>query len=328
MLLTSPLPFRATCKHPLFFTDMKNRLAILNYHQIPEQADTLQPQACHRDIFRKQLQALGRYFNVVAIEDGIRDLREGRLRRNTVVITFDDGYRNNHEVAYEELTRAGLPATFFIATAYLDGGRMWNDTLIEAVRRSPARSLDLAKFGLPPVSLASDSDRLAAIQTLIPAFKYMDSAQREAAVNRFADMAGARLPEDMMMTSAQVKALYDGGMTIGAHTSSHPILRRLSPEDARRDIASGCDYLHTLLGVAPRFFAYPNGKPGQDYDKRHVEMLSELNFEAAFSTEWGFADATMNRFELPRVGFGVYTGWRFSLRLLRSYFEAPARFAA
>ncbi|NNF17392.1 MAG: polysaccharide deacetylase family protein [Gammaproteobacteria bacterium] len=307
---------------------MKNRLAILNYHQVPADADPLHLNTCHRHIFRKQLESLARYFNVISIDEGVRGLFAGKLHRNSVVITFDDGYRNNFEVAFDELQRIGLPATFFIASDYLDGGRMWNDTIIEALRSTRKTALDLEQFELPILPVRTNAQRVAAINAIIPVFKYLQPDEREQAVRRVAKIAEVDLPDDLMMTSAQVKSLHAGGMTIGAHTASHPILRRLPAQDAREDIIAGRDFLEQLVGCKLRYFAYPNGKPGQDYDKTHVQMLSELGFEAAFSTQWGFADRSINRFEIPRVGFGDHVGWRFSLRLLRSYFEAPVQFAA
>ena len=70
-------------------------------------------------------------------------LQQGRLPPRALAITFDDGYADNRTVAAPLLERHGLPCTFFVATGFLDGGRMWNDTLIETVRRAPGQTLDL-----------------------------------------------------------------------------------------------------------------------------------------------------------------------------------------
>ena len=301
---------------------MKNRLAILNYHQIPEEQDVLHPYTCDRRIFRKQLQTLDRYFNVVSLDQGVAAMREGRLGRNSVAITFDDGYRNNFEVAFEELKAIGLSATFFVATDYLDGGTMWNDIVVESVRRTTKTSMDLKDFGLDSITLGSDIERIRAIDLLLSKLKYLEYSERQKAVLRFSRQADVTLPTDLMMTSEQVIALHEGGMLIGGHTASHPILLRLSEEDAREDIQKGREFLKELLGVEPRLFAYPNGKTGQDYNGTHVKMLAGMDFDAAFTTQWGYADASTNRYELPRVGFGIHTGWQFGLRLLRSYFES------
>jgi peptidoglycan/xylan/chitin deacetylase (PgdA/CDA1 family) len=64
------------------------------------------------------------------------------------VITFDDGYADNVEVALPILLRYEIAADFFVSTGFLDGGRMWNDTVIEAFRATPLDRVDLGDFGL------------------------------------------------------------------------------------------------------------------------------------------------------------------------------------
>ena len=87
--------------------------------------------------------ALRRYCHPVPLIEGVRGLATGSLPDRAVTVTFDDGYADNAEVALPILQRHGVPATFFVATGYLNGGRMWNDSIIEAIRRAPATELDL-----------------------------------------------------------------------------------------------------------------------------------------------------------------------------------------
>ena len=81
------------------------------------------------------MRVLARYFRPCGLAEGLRQLRDGGLPPRSVAVTFDDGYADNARIALPILREARVPATFFIATSYLDGGRMWNDTVIEAVRR-------------------------------------------------------------------------------------------------------------------------------------------------------------------------------------------------
>ncbi len=307
---------------------MLQRLVVLNYHQVPEQPDRLRPDQVDRTVFREQLKTLCRFFNVVALGDGIDAMRDGSLPPRAVSITFDDGYRDNHDVALEELAKAQCPATFFIATDYLDGGRMWNDTLVESVRLTQRPSLPLDAFGLEgSLRLQSNADRIKAIRTLIPAFKYFEPDVRQRAVQTLAELCGEALPQNMMMTSEQIRALAAAGMEIGGHTSSHPILLKLTDDEAREDIRRGRDALTDLLGSVPRFFAYPNGKLNQDFSRAHTEMLPELGFDAAFSTHWGYVSSAMPAFELPRMGFGRHTGFKLALKTLRGFFDEPGDFS-
>jgi peptidoglycan/xylan/chitin deacetylase (PgdA/CDA1 family) len=244
-----------------------------------------------------------------------------------VCITFDDGYADNVEVAGPILARYGLPATFFIATGFLDGGRMWNDTLIETVRAARGAELDLTELGLGRIALGSSTERAAAVAALIGRCKYLEPVARAAKAEALAQAAGVTLPRDLMMRSDQVRALHGAGMEIGAHTVSHPILSAIPLEQARQEIVASRDRLESLIGAQVRSFAYPNGKPGVDYGSEHVEAVRGAGFEAAVSTVWGAAEARHDRLQLPRVGFSDASRLLLGLKLLRAFTEptAPTR---
>jgi len=211
-----------------------------------------------------------------------------------------------------------LHATFFIATGFLNGGRMWNDTVIEALRRAPPGELDLSALGLGRYQVDSADSRRAAIQALLRQLKYLPMAERLAQVSALAARVGQPLPDDLMMTTAQLLRLRDAGMGLGAHTVNHPILARLPASAARQEIAQGRAELEQLLGQPVPLFAYPNGKPGEDYGSEHVAMVRELGFEAAVSTAWGTPRGARDFFQLPRFTPWDRSNGRFVLRLARN----------
>jgi peptidoglycan/xylan/chitin deacetylase (PgdA/CDA1 family) len=122
-----------------------------------------------------------------------------------------------------------------------------------------------------------------------------------------------------MLTTAQLRELRDNGVEIGAHTATHPILTRVEPDAAREDIAVCKETLQGILGEPVRLFAYPNGRPGHDYDASHVAVARELGFSAAVSTAWGAASAGCDLFQLPRVAPWDRTAGRYAARLVASY---------
>ena len=294
------------------------RLSILIFHRVVAQVDPLFPDEVHAARFDALCGWLARDFNVLPLSPAVRRLREGSLPRRALSITFDDGYADNHDIALPILQRHGLHATFFVATGFLNGGRMWNDTVVEAVRSSPLSSLDLGSLGLQGVtrlSIASLAEKQSAIRQLLSAVKYLDPAHRLAVVNELARVSIAELPDDLMMTSAQVVGLHAAGMTIGGHTVNHPILAVLSDADARREIAVGRDTLQDTIQAPVTAFAYPNGRPSEDYSPRTVELVRELGFELAVATSWGAARVNADHYQLPR-----FTPWdrsrgRFNLRI-------------
>jgi peptidoglycan/xylan/chitin deacetylase (PgdA/CDA1 family) len=131
-------------------------------------------------------------------------------------------------------------------------------------------------------------------------------------------MADADLPDDLMLTSQQVRALHDAGMGIGAHTVTHPILTRISDETARSEAGEGKRTLERLIGVPVTLFAYPNGRPGRDYDKRHVGLIRSLGFHAAVSTGWGAATRESDVYQLPRFTPYGRTPTEIGLRFMRN----------
>src|SRR5262245_30780784 len=120
----------------------KRRLLILTYHRVLAEPDPLVPEPTGRH-FREQLEILERSCTFLPLATAIERVRDGTLPRGAVSITFDDGYRNNHAVALPILRELGVPATFFVATAFVAGGLMWNDKVIESIRACKRRQLDL-----------------------------------------------------------------------------------------------------------------------------------------------------------------------------------------
>ncbi|WP_163360867.1 polysaccharide deacetylase family protein, partial [Escherichia coli] len=82
------------------------------------------------------------WFNVLPLDEAAQRLKDGSLPARAAALSFDDGYADNHDIALPLLQKHGLPCSFFIATGFLDGGRMWNDTLIESIRLSTKPLLD------------------------------------------------------------------------------------------------------------------------------------------------------------------------------------------
>jgi len=256
------------------------------------------------------------WFNVLPLQEAVTRLRTGSLPSRAASITFDDGYADNCLVALPILMQSKLHATFFIATGFLNGGRMWNDTVIEAVRRTAKPELDLTHVKLGRYPTSSLSQRRSTIEAIISAAKYLPQARRDDVVACIQDSAGAHLPGDLMMSDDQVRRLNDAGMEIGAHTRTHPILAKCSNAIAEREIGDGRDDLAALLGAPVRLFAYPNGKPGRDYGPKDVSTVKRMGFDAAVSTARGAARQGADVFQLPR-----FTPWAVP-RLPKLHFAA------
>lgn len=301
---------------------VRGGLSVLIFHRVLQRPDPLFPDEPDARRFAEILGWVGRAFNVLPLDRAIGALTSGQLPPRALAITFDDGYADNYTVALPVLQRFGMHATFFVASGFLDGGRMWNDTVIESIRACKASSIDLGMLGRHDIS--APAARRRAIDSLLPQIKYLEPSVRLDCAQRVAERCEAVPPDDLMMTSEQLRALHGSGMGIGGHTRSHPILARLRDEDAREEIEGGKADLEAILRQPLKLFAYPNGKPGTDYLARHAIIVREAGYEAAVSTAPGVARPMSDVLQLPRFTPWDRTALRFGLRLVANMRVAGA----
>src|SRR5437660_179327 len=267
----------------------RNRLSILILHRVLPKGDPLFPNEPVATEFDELLRHIKSTYNVLRLSDAIERLQAGSLPRRALSISFDDGYADNLSVAAPILRTHGLPATLFITTGYLDGGSMWNDVVIEAFRGTKRSQMDLTHIGLGIHPLASIDDRRVAIERVLGHIKYLPRQEREQRAQDVLHAAGVTLPAGQMLSRDSVRELLDFGFEIGAHTVSHPILAKTPANEAWHEIVESKRQLEEILGRTVQLFAYPNGKPHEDYVGEHVRMVREAGFRGAVSTASGAA---------------------------------------
>ena len=299
----------------------RGRLLTFFFHRVLEQPDPMQPGELDARRFDEVLRWIGAQFEVLAPLEACTRWAAGRLPARAAAISFDDGYRDNHDVAMPILKRHGMTAAFFIATGYLGEGVQFNDRLTEAFRDLSGDAIDAQWLGLGVLPTGSHSSKLAALEKVREAVKYLAPAARAAAVDRIEAQCGSHgrglQRGRVMMTKQEVLALAANGMEIGGHTVSHPILTALDDAAAFDEIGSGHRALQTLLGKPPVLFAYPNGRPGTDFDQRHAEMARRAGFAYAFTTARGAATRSSDAMMLPRFMPWNTDRVRFQLQALR-----------
>lgn len=300
----------------------KAKLSVFIFHRVLAEADPMLSDEPDVHQFDQMLKWIGSDFNVLPADEAVACLRSGTLPARSATITFDDGYADNFTQALPVLQNHGLSAAFFIATGYLDGGRMWNDTVTEAVRRFPGAELNLDDLGLGQHAAVTLPEKAATRDRLLKRLKYLPWVERLELCRRIGERVGASLPDDLMLRSDQALALRHAGMVIGAHTVDHPILSTLPPEEVRRQIGDSRCYLEDLLGERVGLFAYPNGRLGKDYRPEDVEIVREMGFDAAFTTAWGVARNGGDPFQIPRFTPWDRVAWRFKLRLVENMVQS------
>jgi peptidoglycan/xylan/chitin deacetylase (PgdA/CDA1 family) len=293
------------------------RLCIVNYHRILEEVDPLAAGELDVNAFRWQMRLLADCFNVMPLSAALEAMATNRLPPRAVCITFDDGYRSTHDLALPILKQFDLPATVFVTTGFIGEGNMWNDTIREAVRILPGDMLDLSEQKWGVFALGTPEQRKDAVVRLTEIAKYLPPPDRLALTSELARRASGQPEPGLMLTPEMIRALERDRVEIGGHTVSHPILTRLDDDVARFEIEECKRQLDAICSRPVRYFAYPNGKFGIDFDARHMTLAREAGFSAAFTTAIGAATGAHDRYRLPRSLPWDTTRSMYAVRLLR-----------
>ena len=301
---------------------LHNPLSILIYHRVLSKKDTMRPGEIIAEEFDCQMATVSEFFNVLPLPLAIDLLYSNKIPPRSLCITFDDGYADNYTTALPILQKYNLPATFFISSGYLNGGCMWNDKVIESIRTTPYRYLELPKIGIKEINafhLTNEHERHQSAQTLISYLKYLPFNKRSKAVEYIVQSASGVIPTNLMLSDNQLIELANSGMAIGGHTITHPILSAVNDMQAEKEIRQGKLQLENIIGKKIDTFAYPNGIPHQDYETKHSHMAKEAGFKAAVSTQWGVSTINTDPYQLKRFTPWNRTKWKFLLRLLHNY---------
>lgn len=298
------------------YLSKEGRVCVITYHRILEHRDPLLETEPDLETFSWQMETLAACFNVLTLPEAILAIKENRVPPRAVCISFDDGYRSCHDLALPILKRLGLHATVFVTTGYLDGGNMWNDRIIEAIRHLPEGPLDLREVGLGLHPMSGMEERKTIAQKISDDSKYLPADTRNSVIEKLESLAGLTQDSRLMLTREMIVNLSEQGMEIGGHTVTHPILAKLKDSDARFEIVENKRVLEKIIGKTIALFAYPNGKVHADFDERHITMVKDAGYTAAFTTALGVATSANDFFQIPRSRPWDLTPFIFSVRLL------------
>ncbi|MBU3070884.1 polysaccharide deacetylase family protein [Aestuariicella sp. G3-2] len=293
------------------------RLSILVYHRVLDRVDPMRPGIPDVMGFDWQMEVITRYFQPLSMMDALARLDEGTLPPRSVCVTFDDGYADNLIHALPVLQRWNVPATVFVSSGFLDGGRMWNDSVIEAFTASDKTIFELPELGFEKVDITKPETRMQTCYEVIKRIKYIQPEQRLEKVSEICKALGSpKLPDNLMLTRDELRLLSKAGIEIGNHTVTHPVLTAIDNQSVLRELKDNTRDLQDVTQKPVKYFAYPNGIPNKDFNEEHKNIVKDLGFEGAVTTEWGVSSRSTDRWALPR-----FTPWdkspqRFAMRII------------
>jgi len=257
-----------------------------------------------RHRFAEQMEAVANVFNGLDLPSAMDRLSRGDLPKNTILITFDDGYRDNLTEALPVLEKYNVPATIFITTGLIDHEtNLWWYEIEHIVK-----SLSLLEFTwrkkLYLLPLSTDSDKNLAVNTLETLFKGLDQLEQERLLVLLKDCGDSTYSYDKeMLTWEEIRELDNHPLiTIGAHTVNHSVLSHVSENELRDEIVHSKMILEEKVGHKISHFAYPFGEAGQ-VGPREFSISATAGFKSAFTTRPGhlFPEHRNHIHALPRV---------------------------
>lgn len=265
-------------------------------------------------------------YTVVSVREVVESVSNGRaLPPRSVAFTLDDGFYDQARSALPVFERFQAPVTLFLATDMQDQ-QYWSwDYKLEYLFKNTSRRSVKADFGDGPseLSFASPEEKRNLIRILRNFYKCQPNEAAESAVVAFSERLGVGLPaeapdEYQPITWAQARDAESDYIEFGPHTKRHPILARVSDEQAKSEILGSWRALKENLTNPVPVFCYPSGREGIDFGTREQKIVKQAGFIGALSADPGYVDLTGNdnlyalkRFSFPNnmAQFKQYCSW-------------------
>jgi peptidoglycan/xylan/chitin deacetylase (PgdA/CDA1 family) len=298
----------------------RNLLLVLTYHRIgnrdddPFDSDVF---SASGDQLNEQISYLKRHVSLVTLEEAVAFVDgtiNEKTRRCRVLITFDDGYLDNYEVAFPILRSHGVQGVFFLTTGLLGSCDVpWWDHIAYLMKTAGQRRFCLRY----PAELVVDFDKngmAKSLQDVLSLYKRPENTDPTRFIcDLREEVKGSDLPEAMrrFLNWNEAREMASGGMAIGSHTHSHHVLSQLRPDQQRQELAQSRALLSAQLGMEVDALAYPVGAASSFSDQTQ-QLAQEVGYRAAFSFYGGTNLPGMTqRYNIRRVGVGGQSWPRF-----------------
>lgn len=288
---------------------------IVLYHGVSDASTPYLP-TTSVDVFQNHVQYLANYCHVLDLHDAVERMEAGDLPERAVVITLDDGYRDNYSHVFPILKQFGVSATIFLATGVIgNAALLWHDQVCRMISQTTVKKLE--NFGSVDGYNLENSEGKRLTQEGV--LWYLRSLNDDVRVTQIACLAHElEVPDtysdpNLMLNWQEVKEMHRAGIRFGAHTVSHPILTRLSLENVIQEIRLSKQAIEHELQEDVLAFAYPSGR-AQDFSGDIKDILKQEGFRCAVTTMAGANRQAEDLFEMKRVGFWDQDMNTFGLR--------------
>ena len=243
---------------------------------------------CSRNTFLKQVRYIRHNYRALTLAELASCIKKQKpVPANAVVITVDDGYEDFYRFAYPILKEEGVPATFFVATGFVNRDLwLWTDQVGWLLRKEfvVPESKQISGFNVKP-GRYDNVRRLSLRNALLAHLLTIPDDEKHECIAELSNITCRPLPtespeEFAAVTWQQLQEMQDNGIEIGGHTVTHPSLGQVDYARAKQEIVGCMSDLTENLGDRPRTFCYPNGMPS-DFQSFLPGLIADAGFVGA-----------------------------------------------
>lgn len=292
----------------------KKGVRILTFHQISNENFCPLEMNIKISIFEALIKHLKNNYSIISMSRLLKAIKtKTKLPQNSIIFTFDDGYRDNYTNAYPILKKYAIPATIFLTVRLINKTEsLWYDKIVCAIKNSKKDYLDLQKYNLGVYSLSSIEEKQLAVRSIVVSVKYWKTEERNFLVKVLIENLGVKeCGSDCtcaLLSWDEINEMADNGIEFGSHGMSHSILTTLSKEEADYEIRESKRIIREKTGKDVDIYAYPNGSV-KDYNETIINLLRRSGYRTACTLIEG-SNNKISPFELRRfcVTKGMVSG--------------------
>ena len=289
---------------------LRNQSVVLTYHRVldDERAPLTNSHpgiVVSDSVFEMHMRVLRQHFNPISLDEFQAHLEQKAiLPERSCLVTFDDGWLDNYEIAFPIIQKYKIPAVIFLPVNYISGDSMfWQEEIQMMLSRMLSSDDEEQRAKLVKILESERTFREptnADIRSYVVKLKSLSDTEINRVLGIIRNEFGSydESPHyNRYLTWDQVLEMQAAGITFASHALSHRKLCGLSDAQCRNELAASRAFLEERLGHPVRAIAYPNG----DYDERVIGEAKKTGYSMAFSTCCGFVQSSCNPLAIPRI---------------------------
>ena len=291
-------------------SNIKSKVIILVYHRVITDYKSWSIDTVDKTDFEKQMIYLQKTHDIITLDKLVYALvKKKPLSKKTIVITFDDGYKDNYTNAFPILKKYNIPATIFLTTGHIGTDNIfWWDKIGYIFNYSNQNIFDIEDFDF--LKNNSIHNKPQTLTQVFKEFKKLPDDEKELFINKLIKKSKVDIPKNigknLIMSWEEVKEMNENGIDFGAHTVTHPILTNISLSQAKQEIIQSKIDIEKRLKTTVKSFCYPNGQ-ADDFNNEIINIIRESGFNCAVTTIPKTVEPDANLFNLGRIP----PGWDF-----------------